>query len=111
VGKTQKSLSLNYLVHKTADVFKGIAREFGKGKVHLITGHEGSEGEQMYSCSLPSTLAIDGVGGQRHALAVLSLGKTRYPLYRRLGGPPEQVLMVAKNLAHHRDSILRPSIP
>jgi hypothetical protein len=29
-----------------------------------------------------------GVGGQRHAQAVLPPGKgTRYPLYRRLGGP------------------------
>ena len=28
-----------------------------------------------------------GVGVQRHALAALSLGKTRYPLYTRLGGP------------------------
>ena len=28
-----------------------------------------------------------GVGGQRHAPAALPLGKTRYPLYRRLGGP------------------------
>ena len=28
-----------------------------------------------------------GVGGQRCALAVLPPGKTRYPLYRRLGGP------------------------
>jgi len=26
-------------------------------------------------------------GGQRHAPAALILGKTRYPLYRRLGGP------------------------
>jgi len=26
------------------------------------------------------------VGGQRHALAALRSGKTRYPLYRRLGG-------------------------
>ena len=28
-----------------------------------------------------------GVGGQRHAPAAFSPGKTRYPLYRRLGGP------------------------
>jgi hypothetical protein len=28
-----------------------------------------------------------GVGGQRHALAALPPVKTRYPLYRRLGGP------------------------
>ena len=27
------------------------------------------------------------VGGQRHALAALLPGVTRYPLYRRLGGP------------------------
>ena len=27
------------------------------------------------------------VGGQRHAPAGLPLGKTRYPLYRRLDGP------------------------
>jgi len=27
-----------------------------------------------------------GVGGQRHASATLPPGKTRYPLYRRLGG-------------------------
>ena len=28
-----------------------------------------------------------GVGGERHAPAALHLGKIRYPLYRRLGGP------------------------
>jgi hypothetical protein len=27
------------------------------------------------------------VGGQRHTLVALLPGKTRYPLYRRLGGP------------------------
>ena len=31
-----------------------------------------------------------GVGGKFHALASLLLGKTRYPLYRRLGGPQGQ---------------------
>jgi len=41
----------------------------GKGKVHPRTGHEGSDGEQMYSSALPSTSALDGVGGQRHAAA------------------------------------------
>jgi len=28
-----------------------------------------------------------GVGGQRQAPAALPRGKTRYPLYKRLGGP------------------------
>jgi hypothetical protein len=28
-----------------------------------------------------------GVGGQHHAPAAFTPGKTRYPLYRRMGGP------------------------
>ena len=28
-----------------------------------------------------------GMGGQRHVPAALAPGKTRYPLYRSLGGP------------------------
>ena len=34
-----------------------------------------------------TTSAPDGVGGERHAPANLPPGNTRYPLYRRLGGP------------------------
>jgi hypothetical protein len=41
---------------------------------------------QRYS-SICLTTALDGVGGQRHAPATLFPGKTRYPLYKRLGGP------------------------
>jgi len=37
-----------------------------------------------------------GVGGQRHALAALPLGKTQYPLYWRLGGPQGQSGRVQK---------------
>ena len=44
----------------------------GKGKGLPVTGHESPEGEQMYSSTLPSTLALDGgVGGQHHAPAAL----------------------------------------
>ena len=46
-----------------------------------------------------------GVGGQRHAPAALPPGKTRYPLYRRLGGLQGRSGRVQKNLAFHRDSI------
>ena len=49
--------------------------------------HESPEGEYRYSASLSLTSALDGVGNQRHALAALPPGKTRYPLFRRLGGP------------------------
>jgi hypothetical protein len=41
----------------------------------------------MYSSTLPSTSALDGVGGQCHTPAALPLVKIRYPLYRRMGGP------------------------
>ena len=37
-----------------------------------------------------------GMGGQRHATAALWSGKTRYPLYRRLGGPQSRSEQVRK---------------
>ena len=37
-----------------------------------------------------------GVGGQQHAPAALPLGKTRYPLYRRLCGPQGRSGLVRK---------------
>jgi len=37
-----------------------------------------------------------GVGGQRHAPAVLPTGKTRYPLYRRQGGTQSRSGQVRK---------------
>ena len=43
----------------------------------------------MYSPTLSLTSALDGAGGHRHCPAALPPGKTRYPLYRRLGGPQD----------------------
>jgi hypothetical protein len=37
--------------------------------------------------TLSLTSALDGVGDQSHDPAALTSGKTRYPLYRRLGEP------------------------
>ena len=37
-----------------------------------------------------------GGGDQRHAQAVLPPGKTRYPLYRRVGGPQGRSVRVRK---------------
>ena len=51
-----------------------------KRKVLPRTGLEDPEREQMYSSTLPSNSALDGVGGQHHARTALPLGKTRYPL-------------------------------
>jgi hypothetical protein len=57
-----------------------------KGNVHHGTGHGGPEGEYRYSSTLSLTSMLDGVGGQRNAPAALPPGKTRYSLYRGLGG-------------------------
>jgi hypothetical protein len=55
------------------------------GTVHPIRGHEDPEGEWSHSSTLSLTSALDGMGGQRHTPSALTPGKTRYPLYRRLG--------------------------
>jgi hypothetical protein len=66
---------------------KNIAEESKvKGKLHPGTGHEDPEGEWMYSSTPSLTSALDGVGGQSHASAALSPGKTRYALYRGYAG-------------------------
>ena len=59
-------------------------------KVHPRTGHEGPKWEWRYSSTLSLTTAIDGVGGQCQASDTLPPRKTRYPLYRRVGGPQER---------------------
>jgi hypothetical protein len=50
---------------------------------HPITGHEGTEGEKMYSSTLSLTSALDGVGGHRHAPAAFFLER---PGTRSIGG-------------------------
>jgi len=58
----------------------------------------------MYNSTLPSISALDAVGGQRHAPSALPMGKTRYPLYRRLGGPQSRSGRVRKISPPQRDS-------
>jgi hypothetical protein len=47
----------------------------GKGKVLPRTGHEGPEGEQMYSSTLPSTSVLDGGGLSAPRPGRFTLGK------------------------------------
>jgi hypothetical protein len=71
-----------------AHSFSGTVKGKGKGTTHLKTGHERSEGEKRYSSTLSLTLALDGGGRSTPRPGRLTPGKeTRYPLYRRLGGP------------------------
>jgi hypothetical protein len=55
----------------------------GKGKALPITGHEGPEGEYRYSPTLSLTPALVEGGWSTPRPGRF----TRYPLYRRLGGP------------------------
>jgi hypothetical protein len=68
--------------------FHSVIRLHSKSKVevHPRTAHDGSEGEQSNNSNLSLASALDGVGDQHHAPAALPPEKTRYPLYRRLGG-------------------------
>ena len=83
-------------------------RHYCEGKGHPRSVHEVPEGEKSCSSTLSLTSALDGVGGQGQAPAALPSGKTRYPLYRRLGGPQSRSGWVRKS-RHHRDSIPGPS--
>jgi hypothetical protein len=82
----------------------------GKGKVHVITGHEGPEVEYKYNSTLFLTSALDEVGGQSYAPSTLPPGKTRYPFYRRLGGPQGRSGLVRK-ISPLPGFKLRPSSP
>jgi hypothetical protein len=81
-----------------------------KSKVHPKTGHEGPEGEQMYSSTLPSTSALDGVGGQHHAPAALPTGKPSNLCTEGWVGP-RAGLEGCGITRPHRDSIPGPSSP
>ena len=58
-----------------------------KKKVILEQAMKAHRGRRLQLYSFFYLSARFVVGGQRHAPAALPAGKTRYPLYRKLGGP------------------------
>jgi hypothetical protein len=59
-----------------------------KSKVHPRSGHEGPDKEYRYSSTLSLTLALNVGGCSTPCSGHFTPGKeTRYPFYRRLGGP------------------------
>jgi len=65
-----------------------IRRCVSNGKVHPRTGHESLEGEYKYSSTLFLTSALDAGGWSTpRPVRFTPQGKTRYPLYGRLGEP------------------------
>ena len=83
----------------------------GKGKGHHTTGHEGPEGEQMCSSTLPSTSVLVGVGWSAPRPGRFPPGKYPVPIVQEAGWATAPVWTGAENLAPHRDSILGPSSP
>ena len=58
-----------------------------EGECRPRTGHECPERIQVYTSTLLSASAVDGVGGERHAPAALPPGKPGTHCIRRLSGP------------------------
>jgi hypothetical protein len=74
-----------------------VTREFYTDKVHPRTAHGGPEEEQRYSSTPYSTSALDGSGCLAPRPRRFNHGrKTRYQLYRRLGGPQSRSTRVRK---------------
>ena len=82
-----------------------------KGKVPPRIGHEGSEEGQRYSCTLSLTSKLDGVGGQHHAPAALSLETEPMHIVKKAGQASEPVGMGSEKSLSHRYSIQGPSSP
>jgi hypothetical protein len=82
VIKKTKAISIKYYDSKFA--FTSIIH---KGKGHPRTGHEGPEGEQMYSSTLSLTSALVGAGWSTPRTGCFTPGnKTRYLVCTRFGG-------------------------
>ena len=71
----------------------------GKGKVHPRTGHEGPEGEEMYSSTLPSTMALDMGGWSAPRPDRITPGKDPVPIVQDAGWAPGPVWTGAENLS------------
>jgi len=93
-----------------------VGYERSKGKVHRFTGTEALYSRTAHRGSRCIVLLFLDHGTRRGEGSAsgpgrsLPLGKTRYPLYRRLGGPQGWSGQVRKILPH-RDSIPGPSSP
>ena len=67
-----------------------------KCTIHPWTGHEVPEGELRYNPTLSLTPTLDGGRWSTSRPGRFTLGQTRYPLYRRFGGPQGRSEQVQK---------------
>ena len=86
-----------------------------KVKVHPRRDHEGPEGEERYSFTLPSTSALDRSGWSAPRLGALLPGKDPVLIVQEAGWAAGPVWTGAENLAPdrpaRRESLYRPSYP
>jgi hypothetical protein len=75
----------------------------GKGKVDPRTFHEGPEGEQRYSSTLPLISTLDGGGWSTPRLGRFSPGKDSITIVLEAEWVPGPAWTSAENLASHRD--------
>ena len=80
-------------------LFDSLLKGKGKGKFHPITGHEGPEGEQMYTSTLPSTSELDGGGWLTLRPGRFTPGKNPVPIVQEAGWAPGPVWTGGENLA------------
>ena len=76
-------------------VQKFVSHFKGKDKIHPRTGHKGPEGEQMYSSTLPPTLALDGGGWSTPRPSRFTPRKDPVPIVQEAGWAPGPVWMGA----------------
>jgi len=99
--KSEGELGVCVHVCNVMRLHDGLLHE-GKGKGHPRTGHEGPDREQRYCSTLSLTSALDlcvWVVKATPRPLFTPPGKTRYPLYMRLGGPQDLVWTGVENLA------------
>ena len=80
----------------------------GKGKGRPRTGHEGPEGKQMYSYTLPSTSALDAGGWSAPRPGHFTPGKDPVPIVQEAGWAPGAGLDECGKSRPHRYSISGP---
>ena len=77
--KTHVSYS-KHKIHEQIEILNCKDKGKGKGKFLPITGHEGPEGQQMYSCTLSLTSALDGSGWSTPRPGLFTPGKDPVPI-------------------------------
>ena len=90
----QRKLSENFQLRKTF----GPKRQ-EESKVQPLTGHEGPEGEQVYSSTLPSTSVLDGGGWSAPRPGRFTPWKDPVPIVQEARWAPGPVWTGAENLA------------